>query len=132
MKTQQEIAEELRQYLLTKERTQRELAEKIGISTAHLSNYLRGTERISRKVADRMVELWPEIRLAFLLSGDGPLLRGGGNFQHLERVTNSGSIVNGGTDAALVAEVQSLREQLERERAEKARLLGIIETMTGK
>lgn len=135
MKTQQEIAAELREYLLSKERTQKELAEKIGISTAHLSNYLRGTERISRKVADRIVELWPEIREAFILTGDGALLRGGGNVQHLERVTNSGSIVNGpvfSEDAALRAEVAQLREQLERERAEKARLLGIIETMTGR
>lgn len=76
MKTQQEIGAELREYLLTKVATQRELAARLGISAAHLSNYLRGTERISRKVADRIVELWPEVREAFILTGDGPLLRG--------------------------------------------------------
>lgn len=42
MKTTQEIAAELREYLLSKERTQRDIAEKIGVSTAHISNYLRG------------------------------------------------------------------------------------------
>ena len=53
-KTQQQIGEELRDYLLTKERTQRDLAEKIGVSPTHLSNYLRGAERISRKVAEQL------------------------------------------------------------------------------
>lgn len=70
-KNQSQIAEELRTYLLTKVRTQRELADKIGVSQTHLSNYLRGSERISRKVADRIVELWPEVREAFILTGDG-------------------------------------------------------------
>lgn len=98
-KTQQEIADQLREYLLTKERTQRDLADKIGISTTHLSNYLRGAERISRKVAERIVELWPEIRLAFLLSGDGSLTEA-------PRVVSSGP--------SLADEVTSLREQLER------------------
>lgn len=134
MKTQQEIAEELRKYLLTKERTQKDLAEKIGISTAHLSNYLRGQERISRKVADKIVELWPEIRLAFLLSGEGSITAGP-SVQHLHHINNSGQILNGSVmneDAALRAEVAQLRDQLQRERDEKARLLSIIETMTGK
>lgn len=128
MKNQQEVAAELREYLLTKVRTQTELAEKIGCSKSHISNYLRGAERISRKVADRIVELWPEIREAFILTGDGPLLHGG----TVQTVTNSGSIggsvhQSSGSDAALRAENAALREQLDREREEKARLLGIIE-----
>lgn len=112
-KTQIEIGQELRDYLLTKERTQRDLAEKIGISTAHLSNYLRGAERISRNVAERIVELWPEIRLAFLLSGDG-------------------DIVAPRAAQARQDEVASLREQLAQKTAENARLLGIIEKLTDK
>lgn len=132
-KNQQQIADELRAYLLTKERTQRDLADKIGISQPHLSNYLRGTERISRKVADRIVELWPEIRLAFLLSGDGPLLAGGGiniNQTHNHNNGDGAGAIHLDGDALLRAEVTQLREQLDRERAEKARLLGIIETLT--
>lgn len=128
MKTQQEIAAELREYLLTKVRTQRELAEKIGISNTHLSNYLRGCERISRKVADRIVELWPEIREAFILTGDGPLLSGGP--APMQQMPGAVRPVQG--DASLVAEIADLRRELERERGEKARLLGIIETMTGR
>ena len=116
-KTQQEIADQLREYLLTKERTQRDLADKIGVSPTHLSNYLRGAERISRKVAERIVELWPEIRLAFLLSGDGSLTEA-------PRVVSSGP--------SLVDEVTNLREQLERKSRENDRLLGIIEKLTEK
>lgn len=134
MKSQQEIGAELREYLLTKVATQRELAARLGISATHLSNYLRGTERISRKVADRIVELWPEVREAFILTGDGPLLLGG---VHIEQThnTNTGDgagAIHLGGDAALRQQVEDLQRELEREREEKARLLGIIETMTGR
>ena len=134
MKSQQEIGAELREYLLTKVATQRELAARLGISATHLSNYLRGTERISRKVADRIVELWPEVREAFILTGDGPLLRGGVHIEQHHNTNNGdgAGAINVSADAVLRAEVQQLREQLDREREEKARLLGIIETMTGK
>ena len=134
MKNQQEVAAELREYLLTKVRTQTELAEKIGCSKSHISNYLRGAERISRKVADRIVELWPEIREAFILTGDGPLLHGG-HVHTIHSVTNSTNIVNGdgiAGDAALRQQLEDLQAQLEREREEKARLLGIVETLTTK
>ena len=134
MKNQQEIGDELRAYLLTKMRTQKDIADKIGCSPQHLSNYFRGAERISRKVADRIVELWPEIREAFILTGDGPLLHGG-HVHTIHSVTNSTNIVNGdgiAGDAALRQQLEDLQAQLEREREEKARLLGIVETLTTK
>lgn len=131
---QQQIADALREYLLTKERSQRDIAKKIGKSPAHISNYLRGAERISRQVAERIVELWPEIRLAFLLSGDGPLLHGQ-PVQHLDHVTIGGNNLNGSTingDQALALENAQLREQLAKAQAEKDRLLGIIDNLTKK
>jgi len=131
---QQQIADALREYLLTKERSQRDIAQKIGKSPAHISNYLRGAERISRQVAERIVELWPEIRLAFLLSGDGPLLHGQ-SVQHLDHVTIGGNNLNGSTingDQALALENAQLREQLAKAQAEKDRLLGIIDNLTKK
>jgi len=134
MKSQQEIGAELREYLLTKVTTQRELAARLGISATHLSNYLRGTERISRKVADRIVELWPEIREAFILTGDGPMLHGNVSINQHHNTNNGdgAGAINLGGDAALRQQVADLQRELERERQEKARLLGIIETMTGK
>jgi transcriptional regulator with XRE-family HTH domain len=135
MKSQQEIGAELREYLLlNKVHTQRELAAKLGISATHLSNYLRGSERISRKVADRIVELWPEIREAFILTGDGPLLRGGVNINQTHN-TNTGDgagAIHLGSDDALRQQVAELTARLERAEEEKARLLGIIETITGR
>ena len=131
---QQQIADALRDYLLTKERSQRDIARKIGKSPAHISNYLRGAERISRQVAEKIVELWPEVRLAFLLSGDGPLLHGQ-SVQHLEHVTIGGNNLNGSTingDQALALENAQLREQLAKAQAEKDRLLGIIDNLTKK
>lgn len=131
---QQQIADALRDYLLTKERSQRDIARKIGKSPAHISNYLRGAERISRQVAEKIVELWPEVRLAFLLSGDGPLLHGQ-SVQHLEHVTIGGNNLNGSTingDQALALENAQLREQLAKAQAEKERLLGIIDNLTKK
>lgn len=134
MKSQQEIGAELREYLLTKVATQRELAARLGISATHLSNYLRGTERISRKVADRIVELWPEVREAFILTGDGPMLHGNVSINQTHN-TNTGDgagAIHIVADEALRQQVADLQRELERERQEKARLLGIIETMTGK
>lgn len=126
----EQVAEDLKKYLLTKYRTQREMANRIGVSYGHISNYLGGKERISHNVADRIHELHPEVSVAYLLTGEGSLLSPG-NIQHLERVNNSGNIVNGGS-AALAVENAQLREQLAQVRAEKDRLLGIIETLTSK
>lgn len=125
---QQQIADALREYLLTQERSQRDIARKLGKSPAHISNYLRGSERISRAVAERIVELWPEIRLAFILSGDGQLLQSRPlQIQNVDRSPNS--TIN---QVSRDAEVAQLREQLAQANEEKARLLGIIESMTKK
>lgn len=124
---QQQIADALREYLLTKEPSQREVARKLGKSPAHISNYLRGSERISRAVADKIVELWPEIRLAFLLSGDGPLLNAGAvQIQNVDRSPNS-TILQAGRDA----EVAMLREQLDREREARSRAEAQVADLTG-
>lgn len=132
MKNTVEIGEALRAYLMTKASTQKEIADMLGISPQHLSNYFRGVEQISRKVADRIVELWPEIRHAFLMSGDGELL----NSAPIQHVNNSGQIsggiVNVQEGAALRQQVADLQARLEKSEQEKARLLGIIETITTK
>ena len=51
----------------------------------------------------------------------------------LETNTGDGAgAIHLGSDATLRQQVEDLQHELERERQEKARLLGIIETMTGK
>lgn len=123
--------EALRRYIKSRGLTQREAAAKIGISAPHLANLLNGRDSMGHLVVQKIITAFPELNPTYLLTGEGAL-NCTSNIQHLERVSNSGNIVNGVADAALVAEVQALREQLERERAEKTRLLGIIETITTK
>ena len=122
----------LRRYFKSKGLTQKEAAKRIGISAPHMANLLNGRDGMGQKKVGKIVAAFPELSEAYLLTGNGQLVPGVANTQHLDHVTNSGNIVNGGADAALVAEVKSLREQLAQERAEKDRLLGIIETITTK
>lgn len=136
--TKEKVAEDLRKFLMERNRTQREIAKKLGCSPSHISNYLRGEERISRKVADKLKELYPELNKGYLMTGDGSLLVGGVQVRRIDQSHNTGNIANGGEirqisgDAALAVENAQLREQLEQARAEKDRLLGIIETLTKK
>lgn len=125
--------ENLRRYFKSKGLTQKDAAEWIGISAPHMANLLNGRDGMGQKKVGKIVAAFPEISEAYLLTGKGQLVPGGISInQHHNSgpVSVSGNAIQG--DAALAAEVQSLREQLERERQEKARLLGIIETMTGK
>lgn len=133
MDTIQERGEALRRYIKSKGLTQKEAAQMVGISAPHMANLLNGRDGMGQKKVGKIVAAFPELSESYLLTGKGTLT--GGNVQHLEHVTNSGQIVNGSimdTDVALRAEVKQLREQLDREREEKARLLGIIETMTNR
>lgn len=137
--TKEKIAEDLRKFLMERNRTQREVARKLDCSPSHISNYLRGEEAISRRIADRLKELYPELNKGYLLTGEGALLAGGIQARRIDQAHNSGNIVNGSGeirqitgDASLASENAQLREQLEQARAEKDRLLGIIETLTKK
>lgn len=135
MATIQERGEALRRYIKSLGLTQKEAAEKIGISAPHMANLLNGRDGMGQKKVGRICAAFPELSATYLLTGRGELLPGT-HIQHLDHVNNSGSIVNGtsalSSDAALKAEVYQLREELTREREEKARLLGIIETITTK
>lgn len=122
----EQIAEDLKKYLLAHERTQRDIAKKLGVSPSHISNYLRGDERISRRVADRIAEVFPEVSAAYLLTGEGSLtgsvsgiqqnVQGRGN-------TGIGQVIQG--DAALKAENDRLREENEW-------LRGMVESLSKK
>ena len=112
--------EELRKYIKSKGLTQREAAEKIGVSAPHLANLLKGRDSIGHQVARRICEAFPEINAVYLLTGQGSLTG-------TQPAAPSPSVSGGGS---LLAEVENLREELRRERAEKSRLLDIIEGIT--
>ena len=117
--------ENLRRYFKAQGLTQKEAADRIGISTPHLSNMLNGHENFGVKKVKNIVAAFPEVSEAYLLTGQGQLVPGGA-------VRRPERDVLGVGENSLVAEIEDLRAQLERERGEKARLLGIIESMSGK
>ena len=116
--------EALRQYIKGRGFSQREAADKIGMAPSHFANLLNAKEAIGFTAARKICAAFPEVSQEYLLLGKGQLLKGP------DPVMAAAPAAHG--DAALLKEVENLREQLERERSEKARLLGIIETITTK
>ena len=113
---------------------QKDICEATKASKTTISNMLAGRYGISKKMAHALAKLYG-FDVVFLLSGEGDLFPPHGIRIAQHHNTNNGEgagAIHLSEDAALRAEVARLRDQLERERAEKARLLGIIETITGK
>ena len=122
------IARELKEYIRKKGLTQKEAADKIGVSPSHLANLLNARESIGFASARRICDAFPEISTQFLLLGEGQLLQSSPlQIQNVDRSPNS--TIN---QVSRDAEVAQLREQLAQANEEKARLLGIIESMTKK
>ena len=115
---------------------QKHLAEICQVTPGTMSSILSGRNVFSRDVALRLVEKFG-FDMNFLMTGQGSLFPvPGAHVRRLDQANNKGNIVNGSgvisADAALAVENAQLREQLAQANAEKARLLGIIETLTNK
>lgn len=123
MDTIQERGDALRRYIKSKGLTQKEAAQMVGISAPHMANLLNGRDGMGQKKVGKIVAAFPEISESYLLTGIGVLVPGDAQTRR--------ESVSVGNDA-LLAEISDLRQQLERERGEKTRLLGIIETMTNR
>lgn len=108
---------------------QREIAEALGVHEGTVSNILAGRFGISKNIARKMAEIYG-FDLGFLLSGEGSLFAPGVRISQQQRVTGNGTGIQAIGDQALAMENAQLRQQLEQCRAEKDRLLGIIETLT--
>lgn len=126
-------SDELKKYFDQAGILQREIAHQLGMHEGTVSSLLSGRYGISKKVARKLVELYG-FDLDFLLSGHGSLFPAGGvHVLQSQRVSGNGTgIQTINRDQALAAEIVQLREQLEQAKEEKARLLGIIETLTKK
>lgn len=126
MDTIQERGEALRRYIKSRGMTQKEAAEIVGISAPHMANILNGRDGMGQKKVRKIVAAFPELSEAYLLTGQGELTPGIHIQQHHNN--NAGDVaVHIGGDASLRQQVADLQAQLDREREEKARLLGIIE-----
>lgn len=127
-------SEALREFFHDNGITNRDLAERLGKHEATISNILSGKYGISKETAARLSDAYG-FSIKFLMTGEGSLIPPGGVRINQTNNTNNGDgagAIHLEGDALLRAENAQLREQLDRERAEKARLLGIIETLTGK
>lgn len=134
MDDRQTIGENFRRYIKSRGLNQREAADRIGISPPHLANLLNGKEKIGYIVAHKMAEAFPEMDVGYLMTGEGVLVPPPGTVRisQSQRVSGGTGIQTIGADQALAMENAQLRDQLEQCRAEKDRLLGIIETLTKK
>lgn len=124
----------LRQYFQAEGITNRELAEKLDKHEGTISNILSGRYGISKDTASRLVELYG-FDVRFLMKGEGSLFPPAGIRISQTHNTNNGTgagAIHVDASSALAAENAQLREQLAQANAEKARLLGIIETLTNK
>lgn len=129
------IAAELKAYISAHARTQKEAADKCKISPPHFANLLNGKEVIGYSASRRIAGAFPEIDPDYLMTGEGVLCPppGAVRITQAQRVTGNGTgiqSING--DQAMALENAQLREQLAQERAEKQRLLGIIDNLTKK
>ncbi len=124
----------LRQYFQAEGITNRELAEKLGKHEGTISNILSGRYGISKDTASHLVELYG-FDIRFLMKGEGALFPPAGIRISQTHNTNNGNgagAIHVDASTALASENAQLREQLAQANAEKARLLGIIETLTNK
>lgn len=124
----------LREYFDKNGILQKEVCEVLGLHSGTVSSILSGRFGISKKVAKRLADVYG-FDLEFLLTGEGVLVPPPGTVRisQSQRVTGNGTgIQTIGADQALAMENAQLRDQLEQCRAEKDRLLGIIETLTKK
>lgn len=133
MDTREVIAANLRAYLEARYPTQRAAAAKLGLSPAHLSNYLNAREKISQASAEKIKEAHPDISISYLVMGEGTITAS--PTHNIGSITNSRTVINGDCHAsqlALEEENRRLKEELARAAEEKDRLLGIIETLSRK
>lgn len=123
----------LREYFDKNGILQKEVCEILGLHSGTVSSILSGRFGISKKVAKKLADVYG-FDLEFLLTGEGVLVPPPGTVRisQSQRVSGGTGIQTIGADQALAMENAQLRDQLEQCRAEKDRLLGIIETLTKK
>lgn len=107
---------------------QKEVCEVLGLASGTLSNLLAGRYQISKKVARRLSDVYG-FSLPFLITGEGDLVVPGPvNISRVDHVRNTGTINQASSSQA--ERIAMLEQQLDAEREEKKRLLGIIEVLT--
>lgn len=98
----------------------KEFADKIEVSPQTFYDIKQGKHGISKKLAEQINKYYPEIPVAWLLTGEGDIIVGDGN-----KTSNS--------DGALLKAIEAISEQQKitmKSQEQIDRLLGIIEKMS--
>ena len=111
----------------------RQFALETGISEEQISKLLKGRRNsVTGKVADRVLEHYPQVSRSWLLSGEGAMLVG--NIDGSIASGNNGSVgdVTIGVDGSrLLDQLDRKDEQIRTATEQVNRLLAIIERMQG-
>lgn len=104
----------------------------IGVNSTYVLDLKTGkTKRISDKVADKILAVFPAISRSWLLTGEGEMLRVSGDVVTNTAVGNRGSVVQGKTVSAPAPELDIIRSQQDTIRQQSdqiSRLISIIES----
>ena len=100
-----------------------EFCQIIGTNPSYVSDAKNGkTKRISKNIADKIIQQWPEISLTWILTGEGEMLRSSSTLASEDRAKTERS--NSECTAEQVAILRALLEDKERQLAEANQMIG--------
>ena len=116
-------------------RNQAELTARLDLSKGYVSQIVTGKREPSEQIVRRFANCYPEINVAWLLTGEGEMVSGSQNNSQTIR-NNSGTAINGNgnvlADKEDKVEIQRLKDQVDALISQNGKLLDIIDRLTSK
>lgn len=116
-------------------RNQAELTARLDLSKGYVSQIVTGKREPSEQIVRRFANLYPEINVAWLLTGEGEMTQAPKNSQVIEN--NHGTAING--DGAVVQPkedgadvVKRMQDQIDELLSQNRTLLNIVDRLTSK
>lgn len=118
-----EFLNNLREYFNSQGITQREVAEKLGVSPAYINKLFRGEKAFGKKTAQQFQTLFG-LSAPWLLTGEGEMLK------HAQTITGDGNVqVTGKTLDAALREVENAHNIISKMQQQMDTLLAVIENV---